>query len=108
MTVGHGGQDGQGVGIQVKAGRVGHTGQLSLVAFSHWGHWLVVSSGHDVVVGHEGQEVVVGQVILGHGVDVGHEGQGIVTLTTSGVRQTSTKKKSPVHKIQSHWSTSTP
>ena len=69
----------------------------------------MVSSGHDVVVGHEGQEVVVGQVILGHGVDVGHEGQGIVTLTTSGVRQTSSKKqKSPVHKIQSHWSMSTP
>ena len=36
----------------------------------------MVSSGHDVVVGHEGQEVVEGQVILGHGVDVGNEGQG--------------------------------
>ena len=49
-------------------------------------------SGHDVVVGQGGQDVVVGQVTLGHGVDVGHEGQGIVTLTTSGVGQTSEKE----------------
>ena len=35
MTVGHGGQDGQSVGIQVKVGQVGHSGQLSLVVVSH-------------------------------------------------------------------------
>ena len=110
MTVGHGGQDGQGVGIQVKVGQVGHSGQLSLVVVSHWGHSLVLSSGHDVVVGHGGQEVVAGQVILGHGVDVGHEGHGIVTLTTSGVGQTSTKRSCQYTEVHlggglSHWST---
>ena len=52
----------------------------------------MLSSGHDVIVGQGGQDVVVGQVILGHGVDVGHEGHGTVTLTTSGVGQTSAKK----------------
>ena len=52
----------------------------------------MLSSGHDAIVGHGGQDVVEGQVILGHGVDVGHEGHGIVKLTTSGVGQTSEKE----------------
>ena len=52
----------------------------------------MLSSGHAVVVGHEGQGVVEGQVILGLGVDVGDEGHGIVTLTSSGVGQISAKE----------------